>query len=274
MAKLTKKQTKMHNQACAILEKETLTIDEKLFVIEHWHEGAERPVGESGTFFTPLEFAGDFSLDVYKHGRVLDVCAGIGALSLQVHLYDQYNQDITEIVCLEINPRFVEIGKKILPEATWICADVFELDTLELGHFDCIYGNPPFGKNTRTRSKDTKRDFEFAVIELASKHADFGTFIIPQNSAPFQYSGRQYYEERTSGKGVTFKQETGLELVCGVGIDTSVFKDQWKSTSIITEVVTIDFEEHRAALKAEREARADRAANHTPTEYREQLALI
>lgn len=274
MAKLTKPQMKMHNQACEILEQETLTESDKDFVFEHWHEGADRPVGESGTFFTPAQFASDFALDVYGYGRILDVCAGIGALSYYVALKDKYNQNINEIVCLELNPRFVEIGKKLLPEATWICADVFDLPNLGLGHFDCIYGNPPFGKNGRTGHKNQRFDFELAVIELASKYSDHGAFIVPQGSSPFIYSGIRSYERRTSGKGHKFEKETGFFLDAGVGIDTAVYKDDWKSTNIITEVVTVDFVEHREKLKEEQAARAARAANATPTHYREQLALI
>ncbi|MEM6617579.1 MAG: hypothetical protein AAF619_13740, partial [Pseudomonadota bacterium] len=48
----------------------------------------------------------------------------------------------TELVCVEINPAFVEIGKKMIPEATWICADVFDVLDIELGHFDCAVSNP------------------------------------------------------------------------------------------------------------------------------------
>ena len=95
MAKLSKQQTKMHRQACEILEKETLTEDEKLFVLDHWHEGADRPVSESGTFFTPTSLASDFELDVLRQGRILDVCAGIGALSYYVRLRDQHEKAIT-----------------------------------------------------------------------------------------------------------------------------------------------------------------------------------
>lgn len=274
MAKLTKQQAKMHRKACEILEQETLTEDEKLFVLVHWHEGADRPVNESGTFFTPSSFAGDFAIDVHRHGRVLDVCAGIGALSYFVLLRDTYEQNIKEHVCIELNPRFVEIGKKIVPEATWICADVFDLAELDLGHFDCVFGNPPFGKNGRTSHKGKRFDFELSVIDLVSKFANYGAFIIPQTSAPFQYSGRHCYEDRLTPKAKKFVEQTSLELVAGVGIDTAIFANDWKSTSIITEVVTVDFDEHREREAAAIMARAERAAQTQHTDYREQMALL
>lgn len=274
MAKLTKQQTKMHNQACELLEQTTLTEQDKDFVFEHWHEGAGCNATESGSFFTPAQFASDFSLDVYRYGRVLDVCAGIGALSFFVQCRDTYEQNIDEIVCLELNSRFVEIGKKLLPEATWICADVFDLPELGLGHFDCIYGNPPFGKNGRTGHKQTRHDFELAVIDLASNHADYGAFIVPQNTAPFTFSGQRHYDRRTSGKGFKFQEKTGLYLETGVGIDTAIYKDDWKSTNIITEVVTVDFEEHRKAKADELKARAERSAAHVHTEFNEQINLF
>lgn len=31
-----------------------------------------------------------------------------------------------ELVCVELNPRYVEVGHKVLPEAEWICGDIFD----------------------------------------------------------------------------------------------------------------------------------------------------
>ncbi|MEM1152778.1 MAG: hypothetical protein AAGI44_01465 [Pseudomonadota bacterium] len=57
MAKLTKRQTKGHQAALVLLEKNELTHDEKEFVFNHYHEGATSINGEAGAFFTPLDLA-------------------------------------------------------------------------------------------------------------------------------------------------------------------------------------------------------------------------
>ncbi|WP_204162575.1 class I SAM-dependent methyltransferase [Brucella pseudogrignonensis] len=97
------------------------------------------------------------------------------------------------------------------------------------------------------------------MIDIASQMADYGTFIIPQQSASFQYSGRPYYERRTNGRGVEFEKLTGLVMGSGAGVDTSIFKDEWKDTSIICEIACFEFAEARE----HREREIQRiAANH------------
>lgn len=53
MAKLTKAQRKAHAEAEAILSKDRLTEDEREFVFNNWHEGAECNNAAAGAFFTP-----------------------------------------------------------------------------------------------------------------------------------------------------------------------------------------------------------------------------
>ncbi|MFD1199944.1 hypothetical protein ACFQ3K_16750 [Brucella gallinifaecis] len=102
---------------------------------------------------------------------------------------------------------------------------------------------------------------------------NYGTFIIPQQSASFQYSGRPYYERRTKGRGVEFENLTGLVMESGAGVDTSIFKDEWKDTSIICEIACFEFAEARE--RREREIQRI-AANHvtTPARPAEQLAFF
>ena len=78
-----------------------------------------------------------------------------------------------------------------MPEATWICADVLDpfLPDL-LGQFDFAIANPPFGRIANNYRKSyMSGEFEYMVIEAASRIAKEGAFIIPQMSAPFVYSG-------------------------------------------------------------------------------------
>lgn len=256
MAKLTKEEAKAHDQALLLLDKRTLTDDDRIFIMENWQESANHVNSTAGAFFTPHGLARDAALDVFNTGRVIDLCAGIGSLSLAVFWNGYYPREqageTLEIVCAELNPEYVEIGRKMLPEATWICGSIFDLPT-DLGHFDYAISNPPFG-NIRTggdwKGKYTGSDFEFRTIEIASQIANYGTFIIPQNSAGFRYSGARYYEhsdnERDSfraPKYQKFSQQTGIRLDVGCGVDTTFYKDEWHGVSPLVEIACADFTE-------------------------------
>lgn len=60
----------------------------------------------------PLDLASDFAIDVGT-GRVIDLCAGIGVLSYFVKERSKWNSQPTEIICVERNHRYVEIGKNL-----------------------------------------------------------------------------------------------------------------------------------------------------------------
>lgn len=259
MAKLTKAQLKAHREAEAILTKDRLNEDEKLFVLDNWHEGANFTNDASGAFFTPADLASDFAIEAGS-GRIIDLCAGIGTLSYHIYDRHRYNPQQVEITCVEINPRYVEIGKKILPEARWICADVFDwrewwLKDLKGELFETAVSNPPFSKVRRSGSapRYSGSEFEFHVIDIAAEMAKYGTFIVPQQSANFRYSGAHFFDWRKDGRAVEFCKTTGWQMNAGIGIDCSIFKDQWKDTSIITEVVNFDYgldrEEHKAEIQ-------------------------
>jgi hypothetical protein len=261
MAKLTKAEAKAHAEAAALLEKDTLTDDERIFFMENWQESAHHVNSTAGAFFTPHGLARDFAIDVTNTGRVIDLCAGIGSLSLAVYWHGYYSRqdsgDTLELVCVELNPEYVEIGRKLLPEATWICGSIFDLP--DLGEFDWAISNPPFG-NIKTggewKGKYTGSDFEFRTIEIASRIARHGTFIIPQMSAGFRLSGAQYYEhsdnERDSfraPKYQKFQAQTGIRLDAGCGVDTTYYKDEWHGVSPQVEIACADFTElERAEL--------------------------
>lgn len=175
MAKLTKAQRKAHAEAEAILTKDRLTEDEREFVFRNWHEGAEFINGAAGAFFTPYDLAGDFALDG-AGGRVIDLCAGIGILSYFVGQRARYGSRATELTCVEINPKYCEVGRKLVPEARWINADVFDWKKLDLGRYDIAIGNPPFGRVRRSANGPRYRgsEFEYHVIDIAAELADYG----------------------------------------------------------------------------------------------------
>ncbi|MFG1298037.1 methyltransferase [Xanthobacter sp. V13C-7B] len=276
MAKLTKAQRKAHAEAEAILTKERLSDDERFFVLENWHEGATHINGAAGAFFTPPGLARDFSLEVGS-GRIIDLCAGIGALSFFASQPSGWADRATELVCVEINPRYVEVGRKVVPEARWINADVFDWRTLDLGRFGYAISNPPFGRVRRSGNGPRYQgaEFEFHVIDIAAELADYGAFIVPQQSASFRYSGARYYERMPRSRGAAFEAETGYRMDIGAGVDTTVHQDDWKDGAPRCEIVCFSFGEDRERMAAERSrVQPFGPINHAPHRPAQQLALL
>ena len=67
-------------------------------------------------------------------------------------------------------------------------------------------------------------EFEYMVIEAASRIAKEGAFIIPQMSAPFVYSGTEDHRWLQEGRARTFEKRTGILLEFNQGIDTAYYK--------------------------------------------------
>lgn len=245
MAKLSKDQAKQHAAAVDLLSKDKLTDDEREFVLRNWREDAHHINGIAGAFFTPLDLALDFTIEV--HGRrIIDLCAGIGCLSLACHWRNGWGDPPREIVCIEKNPDYVAVGRKLLPEAQWICADIFELPFLaaDLGRFDIAISNPPFGavkRAGRNAPRYRGKEFEYHVIDLAAGVADAGTFIIPQESAPFRYSGHPSFERNEGPKYRAFQEATGITLQPNCGMDCDHYRGEWRGTSPRVEIVLADF---------------------------------
>ncbi|GKW27128.1 hypothetical protein AB6D34_05125 [Pectobacterium brasiliense] len=135
MAKLTKKETKIHQQVLDLVyPDEPFTYDEKEFILQNC------VVGAIGAFFTPEMLSWDFIIDAGCTGRCIELCAGIGML-----LFDQYQRNRPEqITCVELNPEYVMIGQRVLPDAEWIVGDALQYSTNE--RYDVVYAHPPFGK--------------------------------------------------------------------------------------------------------------------------------
>lgn len=246
MAKLTKAQAKKHQEACDLLEKDVLTEDEKFFVIDNWQESASHINTVAGAFFTPYDLARDFAIETFA-GRMIDLCAGIGILSFAASMMHRWSGTPLDLTCVEINPDYVKVGKKLLPQAKWIEASVFDVLDMDLGHFDIAISNPPFGNIKRPQGKGSPRytggEFEFHVIDIAAHLANYGAFILPQMSSGFRYSGDQHYRRDTDGKAVKFQEKTGIYLGPSCGIDTACYRDEWRGVSPICEIVCCDFEE-------------------------------
>lgn len=132
--------------------------------------------------------AWDFILDAGCTGDGIALRKGTDRLSYYQHI----QSNPTDITCVELNPRYVMIGKKVLPEAEWITCDAIQYSSDRF--YDVAYGNPPFGK-INTSEAYTGRfkgsEFEYKMIEHASNFASYGVRIVHQGSAGLKYSGHR-----------------------------------------------------------------------------------
>lgn len=245
MSKLSKKEAKLHQEAMALINAtRPLTEDEQAQVLDQYREDANHVNSLAGAFFTPRGLATDLAIEVVhandkRKVKVLDLCAGIGGLSHACR-YGGY----IDFVCVEMNPDYVVVGKRVMPSATWINASIFDVAAYQhLGPFDVVIGNPPFGKIPVEgfSGKYTGGLFEYCTIELASRLGHRGVFIVPQGSAPFRYSGQRQFCEDPPARYALFREQTGLALEPNCGIDTSIYRDEWHGTSPQVEIVCCDF---------------------------------
>jgi len=250
MAKLSKVLSKKHLQAEALVnEDRALTFDERYQVLRDWSPLASHLVGLTGIFFTPITLAREVQIESCARTpmRVLDLCAGTGRLAFQA--WQSYRngqqEDQLEIVCIEHNPEMVRIGRAILPEATWICGDVFDQATYEgLGHFDEVISNPPFGLKAQGKSWLTEAKSHYQVIEAGMRVSDYGIFILPQSACPFTYSGKQHIEYVENDSYEKWNEATGIGTSNNCGIDTtfSTEEDPFQGTGMVTELVLTENE--------------------------------
>ncbi len=238
MARVTKKESANHNRVMELVHSDKqLTQDDKEFIFNNYRGDG---IGATGAFFTPEMLAWDFILDAGCSDDCIELCAGIGRLSY----YQYLRNKPTHITCVELNPEYVMIGKRVLPEAEWITGDAltFKPDRF----YKVAYGNPPFGKINTSEGyagRYTGSEFEYRVIDHASTFSSMGAWIVPQGSAGFKYSGHTYYDPTVkSGKYLKFVNDTGYSFFPGVGIDTSIFKDEWNGTRVICESVLVDYD--------------------------------
>ncbi|MFB7383301.1 hypothetical protein [Kitasatospora purpeofusca] len=243
MSKLPKDIAKLHQQAQALVNLDRqLTHREREFVLDHWQESSTASNSLDGAFFTPPGLAAAFTIETTgpEVQRVLDLCAGIGRLAWSC-MNDLAAPD-REMVCVERNPLYVEVGRKVLPEARWICADIFDLPS-DLGRFDMVISNPPYGFVERSGDGPgvRSRRFEYHALAVAAELAECGVFLIPQESAPFRFSGVPSYREVRSAEYERFERDTGLRLQMSTSVDTSGERDQWRGVAPATELVFCDF---------------------------------
>jgi len=251
MAKISKIKTKQHLKAMDLAYSDkSLSIDDREFILEHYNPMACHLVGKAGIFFTPRSIAKKMQIEIIdiEGKRLLDLCAGIGGLS-----YDAWKNhacyvrnDNFEIVCIENNPEFIDVGKRVLPEATWIQADAFDKQTYEnLGYFHQVISNPPYGISLPENKWLQPGLSQFKAVEAAMKVSNDAVFILLQGDCPFEYSGRQMYKRKENKKYEKFHEKTGIVFEMNCGIDLSFCNADWNGLSpgMQFEIVCISKEE-------------------------------
>ncbi len=238
MARVTKKESQLRLKVMELVHSDRqLTEDDKEFIFNNYRGDG---IGATGAFFTPEMLAWDFMLDAGCSDDCIELCAGIGRLSY----YQFIRNKPSHITCVELNPEYVLIGKRVLPQAEWITGDALQYTPDRF--YRVAYGNPPFGKINTSGAytgRYTGSEFEYKIIDRAREYSSYGVWIVPQGSAGFKYSGHTYYDRSIqSAKYIKFEKDTGLILHPGVGIDTSIYCDQWNGTKVTCESVLVDYQ--------------------------------
>ncbi|HGV0302849.1 TPA: methyltransferase [Citrobacter freundii] len=238
MARVTKKESQLRLKVMELVHSDRqLTEDDKEFIFNNYRGDG---IGATGAFFTPEMLAWDFMLDAGCSDDCIELCAGIGRLSY----YQFIRNKPSHITCVELNPEYVLIGKRVLPQAEWITGDALQYTPDRF--YRVAYGNPQFGKINTSGAytgRYTGSEFEYKIIDRAREYSSYGVWIVPQGSAGFKYSGHTYYDRSIqSAKYTKFEKDTGLILHPGVGIDTSIYRDQWNGTKVTCESVLVDYQ--------------------------------
>jgi 16S rRNA G966 N2-methylase RsmD len=269
--KLSKREQKKQKEVLELLNKESLTHAEIEKIYTDLNEGGLGDVTGNSAYFTGLPLAYDFAAMAPTSGVVVDMCAGFGVLSYAALCRDTYEGRIKKIICIERDPKYIEVGKKLvqsitkeksrtdtLTEVVWICGDMFDESLwkkieAEHGKIDCIISNPPYGKISKT---DYSRDWlkykgaemEMAAVEIGYIKADYASYILPQGSCTFRASGRYGFggaEHVENRKVAALKKDMGVNFyMAWMSIDTTFegYGDNFKNTKIVVECLTIDKE--------------------------------
>lgn len=242
MARLSKKQIAAHGDAVALLSKGHLDDDDREFVLENWQESATHINSAAGAFFTPSGLARDTAIYTNGAETIVDLCAGIGGLGLWAWWLSGRKARVT---CIEVNPDYVAVGRKVFPEAEWICSTVERLTDRFAERFDCAISNPPFGKTAKIKGPRYYGEDDLAVVDIAADLARWGVFILPTNSVSFEYSGKPHYREREGAKAERFIKATGIVLNCE-STDAAHYAKDWRGVSPSVEVCSVDFDDWRS----------------------------
>lgn len=206
MGGLSKLDWQAHEGAEALLRLErALTDDEVERVLADWNPQARHNAGAAGAYFTPPQLAHDLAAlaHISEGGRYLDLCAGIGRLTWALSVSHRYasprEKARTAYTCVEINPEYCAVGRRLMPWADWVCGSAFDPALIaSLGTFDVGIANPPFGRvRTRGDAKGWLRyrgSADLQACEVLARLCTQGALVImPQSSLPWGRDGREQF---------------------------------------------------------------------------------
>jgi len=111
-----------------------------------------------------------------------------------------------------------------------------------LGKFDHAVSNPPFGQIGQDKAEWVKYTgvADLMAVAVAMQVSKSGTFILPQMSLPFKYSGECSFTRQDSMVFNRFKELfPNIEIHCS-STDTSVWANEWVDASPKVEIVNIE----------------------------------
>lgn len=259
MGKISKEAMKRHSKAMEIIEQDELSYNDKLYVLENYHEGATNMNNLVSAHFTPISLSRSVEQCTRNYSFV-DLCAGIGMLAWSQVRILEFEQKEFVGICIENCTEYYRIGKKLLPELHWINGDIFDpkviqqVKDLMKGKEFSVISNPPYGRQVKTHTDILQYkgpEFEYKAIELGNiLGASEGIFLIPQASCNFKMSGQRSTDFNIPCKKYEkFVKETGLEMSPNMGFDTNCIEDDWKDVSITTEIAIFEYDEIRENLE-------------------------
>lgn len=244
--KLTKQQTKAHDEVMALLSlQRSLSRDEIAQCYRDYIPGATNNIGKGGIFFTPPDLARDFACCTVDRGRVLDACAGTGILAWR--MFEQSpNADRLHVTCVETNPEFIEVGKRLLPQAEWVRGDMFDLSFVKsLGTFSQGVSNPPYGRVPTVACKWTtfrgSAHLMMAeiLLRLCERSADM---IVPAQDV--YWAGDSCPNVERSANLKLFRAALPGVDVVPHPIECEIYREQWRGASPKVCLVEVGWDEY------------------------------
>jgi hypothetical protein len=247
--KLTKQQAKAHAAAMALIDGgAALSLDQIEQCYRDFHEGATSDQTSAGAYFTPVDMAYDLRMEMPQRGTFVDLCAGTGRLAFFAGgqaATSGNRHDYSRIICVERNPEYVRIGKRLFPDAEWICGDALDPAVRrQIGAVDFAISNPPFGvsgKSDYRAPRYTGPHFELKALDVMALLAPEGWAIVPAMTAPFDSRGYANTPRAIdTSRADQWTSATGLPLNRFASLEPDFYRDEWHGVAPMVDFVGFD----------------------------------